>query len=400
MRIVHIDKFLPPTGGVGSYVRQFSRLQEARGHRVMQFGCVGPLGPADMPAFEDFTACRSVLGLWRMIHNGQAARKLDAFLARWPADVAHLHNVYHHLTPAILPVLAARRVAAVMTAHDYRLACPTKHFLRGDGPCTRCLGGRFYHAASPRCAALGGAALAVESYVQRLLRRYFSTVSFFLCPTRFMRRVLLAAGVPRGKAVVLPNAIEPLSLPAAAAREQRTVLWAGRLSEEKAPQLALELARRSGDVRVVLAGDGPLRRRLEDQVSRQGLANVELAGHVEHDRLAELLARASAVVLTSQWFENSPQVMLEAMAAGRCVIVPDHPPLREFVRDGWTGRTFPPGSAEDLARVTRQVLDDPGGRRRMEHQARLLVARRHDGGDLAARLDGLYEEAIDQCGSR
>ena len=400
MRIVHIEKFLPATGGVGSYLRRLTELQRSRGHEVTHFGCVGPQGPAEMPRLEDFTAAKGPRALWRMIHNADAAAKLHAFLRRRPADVAHLHNVYHHLSPSILPVLARHGVGIVMTVHDYRLACPTKHFLRPDGPCTRCLPNKFYHAASSRCAALRGAALGLESFVQRLLRRYFRWISFFLCPTEFMRTVLLRSGVPAKKAVLCRNVIEPMVLPGNTPQHPGEVLLAGRLSAEKMPELALELAERLPEARLVVAGDGPLLSELQEKVRSRNLANVTLAGHVDHKDLGGYLARAAAVVVTSRWFENSPQIMLEAMAAGRCVIVPDHPPLREWVRDGHTGRVFAPGDPGSLATVAREVLFDGNGRAGMERAGKALVERRHDAAALLARLEALYEEAIVRCGLR
>lgn len=406
MRILHIDKFFPPNGGVGSYIRALGQLQRRAGHEVLGFGCVGETGPAQMPRFFDFASARNPGALARMVHNSQAAAALDKWLKGRPIDVAHLHNTYHHLSPSILGVLVRRRIAMVMTVHDYRLACPTKFFLRPDGVCMRCLPNRFYHAASPNCAGLGGAALAAESLVQRFCRRYFRPVSFFICPTRFMRDVLVRTGLPRSKAVVAPNPVEPLELPRGVVQAGRELLFVGRLMPEKAPGLMLDLAAELPDARITIVGDGPLLGALREEVRRRAMANVELVGAVEHARLGEHYARATAVVLTSAWMENSPQAMLEAMAAGRCVIVPDHPPLREWVQDGLTGRTFAAGDGgrpaggqgvRSLADAARAVLDDRAGREQMAARGRQLVLGRHDGQAIARRLDGLYEEAIRRC---
>jgi glycosyltransferase involved in cell wall biosynthesis len=291
-------------------------------------------------------------------------------------------------------------MGVVMTVHDYRLACPTKHFLRRDGVCTLCRTGRFFHAASPRCAGLGGAALAAESYIQRLLNRYTRGVDVFLCPTEFMRDVLIDVGVPREKAIVLPNVIEPLAMPAEVPQSVCELLMAGRLSGEKAPHMMLDLAALLPTAHITLVGDGPLADEMRQVAAARSLANVELCGAVPHERLGAYIARATAVVLTSRWLENSPQIMLEAMRAGRCVIVPDHPPLREWVTDGMTGRTFIPGDSRDLARVAQQVLTDASAREAMAAAGRELVARRHDPGPILDRLEELYTESIARCGLR
>lgn len=98
--------------------------------------------------------------------------------------------------------------------------------------------------------------------------------------------------------------------------------------------------------------------------------------------------------------ENSPQTMLEAMACGRAVIVPDHPTLRPWVTDGETGRVFRTGSGESLAAVTAEVLADRAGREAMEKRAAELVARRHDAAAIAGRIEELYREAQRRCALR
>ncbi|MCD6378127.1 MAG: glycosyltransferase, partial [Planctomycetes bacterium] len=194
MRILHIEKMLFYDSGVTSFVRALSEFQRRRGHDVFFFGCSSPDNPSGAVRFFDFTRSRNPFDLIRMIHSTQAANELSKFLWKNPVDIAHVHNIYHHLTPSIMEVLVDRRVPIVMTVHDYRLLCPTKHFLRlsytengrGGEICFRCLPNRFYHAAALSCCGLAGVGLAIESYFQRFFRRYYQPVEIFFCPTHFM----------------------------------------------------------------------------------------------------------------------------------------------------------------------------------------------------------------------
>jgi len=392
---------MPATGGVAACLRLIEAHQRAAGHEVFRFGCAFRAAEAGVfPRFVDFAGRRSPRDIFRLIHNTDAANKLDRFLRDTSIDVAHLHNIYNHLTPSILPVLARRRVGVVMTVHDYRLACPTKHFARPDGLCTRCLPNKFHHAASPRCAGLAGAPLAVESLVQRLFRRYYGPVDVFICPTLFVRDVLIRAGVPRSKAVLVRNPVSFIALPAGVKQRGDELLYVGRVSDEKRPQMMLAVAEKLPDARVVIAGDGPLRSCLESEATEHGLTNVKFLGHVGHESIARHLASAAAVVLTSRCMENSPGAMLEAMAARRCVIVPDQPPLREWVEDGRTGRTFAPGDEQSLVKVAGEVLADPRGRARMAKAAAELIAGRHGSEAVAAAMEQCYRESISRCALR
>jgi len=397
MRILHIEKMLFSPSGVTAVVRALSAAQRRAGNEVREFSCKPPGSPGPLPEYYDFAASRNPAAIFRLVRNSRAAESLAALLSKHPPDVAHVHNIYHHLTPSILPVLARHRVGIVMTAHDYRLACPTKHFLRPDGPCMRCWPNRFHHAASPRCAGLRGAALAIESLIQRFFRGYFSWVDVLVCPTRFMASVLLKMGAPPSKLKVIGNPVQPPSLPRGVGQDPAGVFFFGRLSPEKGPDLMLDLAEAASELNVVMAGDGPLAGDLHSRARRKGLTNVTFLGQVPHDQLGRHLAAARVVVLPSRCLENSPQSMLEAMAAGRCVIVPDHPPLRQWVQDGRTGRTFRPGDAESLKRVVREVLAEPAACQRMAQAGRALVLERHDPDAAAGRMQALYEEAIRRC---
>lgn len=400
MRILHVDKFLPGrgVGGVRRVVETLGSQMRRRGHETLTFGCAFDAEDSVHPPFVDFTRAP----WWRlgqMLHNPRAATMLDRYLAHHDVDVAHLHNVYHHLTPSILPVFRRRGIAVVMTLHDYRLACPTRHFARPDGLCMRCLPNRLYHAMSPACASLRGAALAGETFVQRFLRRYASGVDRFHCLTGFMRDVMIRAGLPRNKCVVIPAPVAVVDPPPPPPSE-RLLLFAGRLRAEKNPSAMLTLAEAIPDAQVVLVGDGPCRADLEAELSRRQPGSVRLLGALPWEELRCWYARASAVVLPSVCMENSPQTMLEAMAAGRAVIVPDQAPLREWITDGGTGRLVPTGDHAALVRVVRDVLAHPPAAEAMGAAAREVIRHRHDPDRVTGELEALYESAGRQCALR
>jgi len=405
VRILHVDKSTPgmgERGGVQSCIAATARVQRARGDEVVQFGTARDGEAPGMPRFYDFAASRRPRDLLRMIHNKEASERLEGLLRRRGVDVAHLHNIYHHLTPSILPVLGRHRVGIVMQMHDYRLACPTRHFLRPrpGGHCMSCHPNMYFRAAGWGCAGLAGAAPAVESGISRFTRSYFRWVDFFICPTRFMRKVMLQLGAPRSKLVVLRNIAAAPPTDASMDENPRQVFFAGRMSAEKAPELMLDLAERIDSIEVVLAGDGALLDELRRSAAERKLDNVTFTGQVERKGIYELMLGSAAVIAPSRWLENSTMTMIEAMLAGRCVIVPDRPPLREWVEDRRTGRLFAPDDPDSLTEVTREVLRDPAARKRMGRAARELTARRHDPELIAQRLDTLYREAIARCALR
>lgn len=403
MRILHIDKFLHRSaaagGGVGRYVHTLADELRRRGHEVEFFGCAGQTGPLDRPKYIDFREIRNPAGVFRLLHNADAAAMLERFLRRHPVDVAHLHNVYHHLTASILPVLARHGVGVVMTVHDYRQIGLERLFWRwnfGDPN-----DDAFLTEARKRCAGFRGSALRLRWFVERATRWYFRWVDAFLCPTRFLAERLRRAGGPRDKIIYAPV---PLVLkgdaPIASPADGKTLLFVGRLQREKSPELMLDLAARLPQTQIALAGDGPLRTELDERCQREGIKNVTLLGQVSRESLSAWYARAAAVVVPSRCMENSPVAMLEAMSAQRCVLVPDQPALREWITDAQTGRLYATGNADDLARVAGEVLADPTRREDMGRRARELVYERHDLQNTMDRIERQYERAQRRCALR
>jgi len=127
-------------------------------------------------------------------------------------------------------------------------------------------------------------------------------------------------------------------------------LVVGELVAHKRVELALEAARRTSlPIRIV--GAGPDREALER--SYGGRAGVEFVGRVDDVSLADLYARARAVVVPN--VEEFGIVAVEAQAAGRPVVSVDAGGARETVLPGQTGVLVPPDDVDALAEAMRHT---------------------------------------------
>jgi glycosyltransferase involved in cell wall biosynthesis len=188
---------------------------------------------------------------------------------------------------------------------------------------------------------------------------------------------LVRIGVPRNKVVVIYNCVDVagFSCEASAASAAGLIGSVARLSPEKdhATLLrALALVRKTyPDVRLVLAGDGPERPRLESLAGDLGVASaVEFLGQVADVR--PLLSSIDVFVQSSH-VEGLPVAVLEALAACRPVIATDVGGNREAVVDGECGYLVPPSHPEALAAAIARVLADPVGAAAMGRRGRQHV---------------------------
>ena len=172
---------------------------------------------------------------------------------------------------------------------------------------------------------------------------------------------------------------------------QTLVLGLGRLVEKKGFAHLIEAARRAAGVRVALAGDGDLRGALEAQAAG---APVRLVGALDRDAVAAALAAADVVAVPSVVdragnVDGLPNVLLEAMAAGRAVVASRVAGIPDVVADGVDGILVPPGDAVALGDALARLAADPAARARLGAAARNAVAARL-GWDRAAQA---FEEA-------
>jgi glycosyltransferase involved in cell wall biosynthesis len=189
------------------------------------------------------------------------------------------------------------------------------------------------------------------------------------------------AGVPDGKIVVIPNAVDPAEFQvgqAAALHDPARpfpVGFIGRLDPVKRVPDLLEAVRYlAGRVELHVYGDGADRPRVESEIAWLGIEHlVTLHGAVPgpHDALR----RIRLLVLPSA-AEGFGLVLIEAMAAGVPVVATNVAGIRDVVRDGETGLLVPPESPERLAEAIARVIDDADLRRRFAAAGQSEVARR------------------------
>ena len=144
---------------------------------------------------------------------------------------------------------------------------------------------------------------------------------------------------------------------------------------------------RRRDVQFVLAGDGPLNKKLRRRVKTDGLDDRFLfTGNLDDPGL--VYRSADIVVVPSRW-ESCSYVILEAAALGR--------PIIAFESAGGTGMVsaVPEGNVEALAGAIIELVDDPQTRKQLGRQARDHVRRHNSVEQMIGKTERLYTEGIE-----
>lgn len=401
MKILLINKFYFPFGGSETAFFQNERLLRQQGHDVIVFSMAHPKNRESRDSrhfvtrvdFEEMSTWREkVKGVRRILFGRDARARLDEFLDSEKPDIAHLHNIYHHLSPAIIATLKKHRVPLVMTLHDYKVVCPAYKLFRRGRICEKCHHGRWIQCLWNRCVknsylkSLVGVAEAVQH------RRQYRRVDLFISPSRFLQTKIAAMGFGR-PCVVIANFVElpPFSPPPAPTAPR--VLYFGRLVEEKGIPLLID-AMSGVSAECLIVGDGPQEGSLRARAARTTQARIRFLKHQPASALNAIVRASSLVVVPSVWFENNPFAIIEAFALGVPVLAARIGGIPELVIDGETGLLFTAGDSADLRNKITRLLLHPELGNELVRKARVHLERHFSSARHGEKLLRLYRELI------
>lgn len=386
VKILQIHTRYRSPGGEDAVVEDEHELLERRGHHVRQISFSNPRTRSESVA-------RLITAPW----NRRALQRVNSAVEDFAPDVMHVHNTWFEATPAIFHTTP--RPPTVLTLHNYRLICANALLYRSGGPCTDCVGRGPWRGVAHRCyrsSVVSSASAAATITINRAVGTW-AHVDRFIAMTEFARDMHVRGGVEASRISVRPSFAEDPGIRDEPPSASDYVLYAGRLSQEKGLDVALQAWRmaQQHDLRMVVAGEGPERARLESL----GEGSVEFMGHVNRSELTALMKDARALILPSRCFEGQPRVLLEAMASGIPIIASSIGGLEETLGGGRAGRLVRPDHVRSWTEVFRS-LDEGSWIDEMGLSGRALYEERHTPARAAETLEAVYVEAVAESHGR
>jgi glycosyltransferase involved in cell wall biosynthesis len=374
MKVLHVvgdSRF----GGVAWIILGLGRVLQAEGWRVDVL-TVDPIFQAEVLrqglGLVDLDVIRrEIRPLWDL---GGLIR-LRNFLRRADYRIVHTHTSKGGFIGRLASRLA-RVPVVVHTAHGFA-----------------------FHEASPRSTRL------FYSTLERMASRWCDRI---VCVSEFHHRWALELGMCHpSRIIAIPNGIADIAsqtrIPASETRRllgaqpsDLLILSTSRLAGDKGLEYLIEAAAmiRPGAraVKVAIAGDGPVRVRLEDQAQRLGVTDRVMFLGFRHD-IGDLLAACDLVVIPSLR-EGLSMALLEAMAAGKPIIASGIGSHRELAAQAEMARLVPPANSRALYEAIQKLLGDPALMTRLGATARGLFESRYTEGRMLNAYRELYIELL------
>lgn len=183
-------------------------------------------------------------------------------------------------------------------------------------------------------------------------------------------------------------------------KDQKKLLWCGRLLDWKHPEHAVEIARRLHadgiDFSMDIIGDGNERERLSGLIKKYRLGDrVKLLGALKHIDVREHMEKAGVFLFTSDRQEGWGAVLNEAMNSGCAVVAGDAAgSVPWLIGDCQYGRVFRSGDVDMLYRHTAELLRSGSEQQRLGAAAYKRISQLWNAQTAAQRFLKLAESAI------
>lgn len=376
---VFTDTYTPQINGVTSSILIFQRELERLGHTVYIFcPTYGGREGVDPPRVFRFY---SIPYRSEMMHEQRIALPISRGIWKFPKlkiDIVHYH-VPHYMGAYALLLAWIFRKPTIHTYHTLFV--------------------KYTHYVKIRPS------LAVR-FVKWISRAFCNHTDLILAPSQEMKRELLSYGVHK-PVEVLPTGIDFPELPEPTQLEtlrkgfpsdKKLLIFVGRFAREKNIPILFDvlkiLEQRGIPCHLLLVGDGPDRKRIEEEIFKRGISkSTTITGYIPRSEVFALLSCADLFLFPSET-ETQGLVLLEAMAVGVPVVAADAMGAGEVLRDGRGGIAVP-ATPKAFAAAAFKLLTDPDFYREKQRSAK-EKATEWSSSTLTKRLFALYKTTIQE----
>ena len=376
LKILVVNWSWYPTGGDWTYVENLVKFYEKLGHEVIPFSMhsehnyVTPHSKYFISNInykelnKNKSLANGLKAVKKTLYSVEARKNLKTLLEEHQIDIAHINNIHHYLTPtSILPLLKRNKIPILWTVHDYSILCPNTTFTSKDKICEKCKGGAYFQCVINNCKKNSWRAstiAAVESYTNSLMNPY-KHVDYYICPSRFIANKFIEFGFERSRIRQVYNLFDTSSVSAAAipTPSKQNIVYVGNVTKVKGVHTLVK-AVKGIDVQLNIIGSGDAMEELIEYTRVNNYTNVTFLGRRNKADVFKFLSEATFVVVPSEWYENLPYSVVEALLLAKPVLASKIGGIPELIKDGETGFLYEAGNVLDLqGRIIELLQMDP-----------------------------------------
>lgn len=377
MRILLVNKFHYLRGGSEKYYFELAQLLKSKGHTVGFFSMKHEenitTGDAEYFVEEIDLNTGSKLKALDVIYSQENKRLMAKALEEFKPDIVHINNFQRQLSASIIDAIKEKNIPIVMTAHDLNPICPASIMLYNGEVCDDCITKGYAQCIKKKCVkgSTLKSTLGVMEKKYYDIHKVFRKIDCIISPSEFNKNQLVNGKLKYNEIVTLHNFVNE-------SERNDYVLgdyafYLGRLSKEKG---ILNLIEAIGDIpnaKLLIAGDGPERERIEAYISEHKLdGRITLLGYQNQDSIHKYITNSRFVVIPSICNENCPYSVLEAMEIGKPIVASRIGGIPELIADGENGYLYKADDINELKEKLTLLLDNDDKVNRFAQKSREL----------------------------
>jgi len=225
--------------------------------------------------------------------------------------------------------------------------------------CEKCLHGRYSNCIKNKCVkgSTAKSTLAAIEATNYKRMKIYDDIDLYITPSYFYKKKLEESGIIHSEIIHIKNFLPTDTVYSDNNPDNGYLLYFGRISEEKGVlTLVKAVEKLENNIPLIILGTGPIEDEIKEYIKAHNLGNrIKTLGFKSGDELKKYVAEAKCVILPSEWYENGPYTIMEAMSQGKPVIVTNYGGLPEIVEDGKTGFICSPFDSDDLKNSIKKV---------------------------------------------
>ena len=377
MRILLVNKFHYLRGGSEKYYFELAQLLKSKGHTVGFFSMKHEenitTGDAEYFVEEIDLNTGSKLKALDVIYSQENKRLMAKALEEFKPDIVHINNFQRQLSASIIDAIKEKNIPIVMTAHDLNPICPASIMLYNGEVCDDCITKGYAQCIKKKCVkgSTLKSTLGVMEKKYYDFHKVFRKIDCIISPSEFNKNQLVNGKLKYNEIVTLHNFVNE-------SERNDYVLgdyafYLGRLSKEKGILNLIEAIGDIPDAKLLIAGDGPERQRIEAYISEHKLdGRITLLGYQNQDSIHKYITNSRFVVIPSICNENCPYSVLEAMEIGKPIVASRIGGIPELIADGENGYLYKADDINELKKKLTLLLDNDDKVNRFAQKSREL----------------------------
>ncbi len=250
-----------------------------------------------------------------------------------------------------------------------------------------------FHAKLPETALSKTVEKVITPYTKSILKSLDLSTAVSSAAAEYY------TAISKQQPMIIPNGVDVAKYSNHKKRtsDDKTILFIGRLEKRKGVKYLLmaysQLAQDSDNLKLIIAGDGPERRKLEAYTREHKIKGVEFLGYVSEQQKVELLHNCDIYCSPAVFGESFGIVLLEAMASGAVVVAGNNPGYSAVMQGKGNLSIVNPKDTESFARKLELLLSDQELRKLWLSWAKQYI-KQFDYEKITDQYESAYKQAI------